>query len=61
MSFSQTVVPLVVNRPSGIRLIDEVLVGDKMIGLVTQQNPENDEPAKTTCFPRSASGRSSRC
>ena len=42
--FPQTVVPLVVNRPSGIRLIDDVLAGDKMIGLVSQRHPEIDEP-----------------
>ena len=42
--FPQTVVPLVVNRSSGIKLIDEVLIGDKMIGLVTQRHPDDDEP-----------------
>src|SRR6478752_6368892 len=42
--FPQTVVPLVVNRPSGIRLIDDVLSGDKLIGLVTQRHPETEEP-----------------
>jgi ATP-dependent Lon protease len=42
--FPQTVVPLVVNRTSGIRLIDEVLVGDKMIGLLSQRHPDIEEP-----------------
>jgi ATP-dependent Lon protease len=42
--FPQTVVPLVVNRTSGIRLIDEVLLGDKMIGLVSQRHPDIEEP-----------------
>src|SRR5689334_3509396 len=41
--FPQTVVPLVVNRPSGIRLIDEVLNGDKTIGLVSQRHPDSEE------------------
>lgn len=49
--FPQTVVPLVVNRPSGIKLIDEVLMGDKTIGLVTQQHPDTDEPKSADLFP----------
>ncbi|GAC1465382.1 MAG: hypothetical protein NVSMB9_04930 [Isosphaeraceae bacterium] len=44
-------VPLVVNRESGIRLIDEVLSGDKLIGLVSQQNPEADEPGLKDLYP----------
>jgi ATP-dependent Lon protease len=43
--FPQTVVPLVVNRTTGIRLIDEVLLGDKMIGLISQRHPDIEEPA----------------
>ena len=42
--FPQTVVPLIVNRPAGIRLIDHALAGDKLIALATQRNPEVDEP-----------------
>ena len=49
--FPQTVVPLVVNRTGGIRLIDEVLVGDKMIGLVTQRHPDIDEPGLDDLYP----------
>ena len=49
--FPQTVVPLVVNRSSGIKLIDEVLIGDKMIGLVTQRHPDDDEPGLGDLYP----------
>ena len=49
--FPQTVVPLVVNRPSGIRLIDELMVGDRMVGLVTQRNPEIDDPTMNDLYP----------
>lgn len=49
--FPQTVVPLVVNRPSGIRLIDEILSGDKLIGLVTQRHPETEEPGFDDLYP----------
>ena len=46
--FPQTVVPLVINRPSGIRLIDDVMIGERMVGLVSQLHPETDEPGMTT-------------
>ena len=49
--FPQTVVPLIVNRPAGIRLIDSVLMGDKLIALATQRNPEVDEPEGEDLYP----------
>jgi ATP-dependent Lon protease len=49
--FPQTVVPLVINRPSGIRLIDDCMVGERMIGLVSQLHPEVDAPAKGDLYP----------
>jgi len=49
--FPQTVVPLVVNRPGGIKLIDDVLGSDKLIGLVTQRVPEADEPGLDDLYP----------
>ncbi len=42
--FPQTVVPLVVDRPSGIRLVDEVNSGHKVLGLVTRKNQSREEP-----------------
>ena len=42
--FPQTVVPLVINRPSGIRLIDDCMIGERMVGLVSQLHPETDSP-----------------
>jgi len=49
--FPQTVVPLVVNRPSGIRLIDEVMVGERLVGLASQLHPELDDPGLGDLFP----------
>jgi len=49
--FPQTVVPLVVNRPGGIKLVDDVLGADKLIGLVTQRNPEADDPGFADLYP----------
>ncbi|MDG3006205.1 endopeptidase La [Paludisphaera sp. Pla2] len=49
--FPQTVVPLVINRPSGIRLMDEVLVGERLVGLASQLHPEIDDPGMNDLFP----------
>ena len=49
--FPQTVVPLVVNRPSGIRLIDDCMVGERMVGLVSQLHPETDSPGMDDLYP----------
>jgi ATP-dependent Lon protease len=49
--FPQTVVPLVINRPSGIRLIDDAMIGERMVALVSQLHPETDAPAMNDLFP----------
>src|SRR5262245_38085489 len=49
--FPQTVVPLVVNRAAGIKLIDDVLGADKMLGLITQRQPDTDEPLFDELYP----------
>jgi ATP-dependent Lon protease len=49
--FPQTVVPLVVNRASGIRLIDDCMIGERMVGLVGQVHPDTDSPGKDDLFP----------
>jgi ATP-dependent Lon protease len=49
--FPQTVVPLVINRPSGIRLIDDAMVGERMVALVSQLHPETDAPGLEDLFP----------
>jgi ATP-dependent Lon protease len=49
--FPQTIAPLIVNRPAGIRLLDEAQVGEKLLGLVTQRRPEEDEPGQDDLYP----------
>jgi ATP-dependent Lon protease len=49
--FPYTVLPLVVNRPAGIRLIDEAMLGDKGIALATQIHPDDEEPGLEDLFP----------
>ena len=49
--FPQTVVPLVVNRGAGIRLIDEIHLGDKTLALATQRQPDVDDPTADDLYP----------
>jgi ATP-dependent Lon protease len=49
--FPQTVVPLVVNRGAGIRLIDEVNLGEKTLALATQRQPDVDDPTMADLYP----------
>jgi ATP-dependent Lon protease len=43
--FPGTVMPLNVGRPKSKSLLDEVMPGDKLIGVVTQRNPDVEDPA----------------
>jgi ATP-dependent Lon protease len=42
--YPQTAVPLTIGQPRSIRLVDDAMVGDKLIGLVTAKNPELENP-----------------
>jgi len=49
--FPQTVVPLVVNRAAGIKLIDDIMPEEKTLGLIAQRHPETDEPTISDLYP----------
>ncbi len=42
--YPQIAVPLTIGQPRSIRLVDDVVIGEKLIGLVTSKNPELDNP-----------------
>ncbi len=42
--YPQTAVPLTIGQPRSIRLIDDIVAGDRLIGLVASKNPELDNP-----------------
>src|SRR3954454_18222223 len=48
--FPGTVMPLNVGRPKSKALLDEVMPGDKMIGVVTQKNPDVDDPGSPELY-----------
>ncbi len=42
--YPQTAVPLTIGQPRSIRLVDDVMVGNKLIGMVTSKNPDLENP-----------------
>jgi ATP-dependent Lon protease len=42
--YPQTAVPLTIGQPRSVRLVDDAMAGDKLIGLVTSKNPELENP-----------------
>ncbi len=48
--YPQTAVPLTVGQPRSIRLVDEVVGGDKLVGLVAAVNPELEAPGPADLY-----------
>src|SRR5204862_6886311 len=48
--FPGTVMPLNVGRQKSKNLLDEVMPGDKIIGVITQKNPEVEDPQQTDLY-----------
>src|SRR5438132_2075881 len=42
--YPQTAIPLTVGQPRSVRLVDEVVAGDRLIGLVAARNPDLETP-----------------
>ncbi len=42
--YPQTAVPLTIGQPRSVRLVDDAMASDKLIGLVTSKNPELENP-----------------
>jgi ATP-dependent Lon protease len=42
--YPQTAVPLTIGQPRSVRLVDDVVAGDRLIGLVASRNPELENP-----------------
>ena len=49
--FPGTVMPLNVGRAKSKSLLDEVMPGDKIIGVITQRNAETEDPKPTELYP----------
>jgi len=42
--YPQTAMPLTINQPRSVKLIDVVATGERLVGLVASKNPENETP-----------------
>jgi len=50
--FPQTTIPLTVGQPRSIRLVDEVVGGNRLIALVASRNPELETPGPDEVYQR---------
>ncbi|MHB0987735.1 MAG: endopeptidase La [Bellilinea sp.] len=48
--YPQTGVPLTIGQPRSIRLVDDVVVGDRMIGLIASKDPEQENPGPENLY-----------
>ncbi len=48
--YPQTAVPLTVGQPRSIKLVDEVVGGDKLVGLVASINPDLESPGPNDLY-----------
>ncbi len=49
--YPNTAVPIIIGQPRSIKLIDEVVAGNRMIGLVASKNPELELPGPEDLYP----------
>ena len=55
--FPSAIVPLLISRGSSLKVVEQVLAGDRMLGLVAQKNPEQEEPEIIDLYSRGTAGR----
>ena len=48
--YPNTAVPLTVGQPRSIKLVDEVVAGDKLVGLIAATNPELETPGPADLY-----------
>ncbi|HET9589273.1 MAG TPA: endopeptidase La [Anaerolineales bacterium] len=48
--YPHTAVPLTVGQPRSIKLVDDVVAGDKLVGLVASRNPELETPGPNDLY-----------
>ncbi|HNK64137.1 MAG TPA: LON peptidase substrate-binding domain-containing protein, partial [Anaerolineales bacterium] len=48
--YPNTAVPLTVGQPRSIKLVDDVVAGDKLVGLVAAINPEQETPGPNELY-----------
>src|SRR5690348_16041825 len=55
--FPGMIVPLLVDTPPSTRLIDDVVAGNRFLGLMLQKNPEAENPTPEELYMQGCAGR----
>jgi ATP-dependent Lon protease len=55
--FPSAIVPLLISRGASLKLVEDRLSGDRTLGLVSQKNPEEEQPSPDGLYARGTAGR----
>jgi ATP-dependent Lon protease len=55
--FPSAIVPLLISRGSSLKLVEDCLAGERMLGLIAQKNPEEEAPDPASLYARGTAGR----
>src|SRR5262245_17457327 len=55
--FPSAIVPLLISRGASLKLVEDCLAGDRMLGLAAQKNPEEESPQPGGLYSRGTAGR----
>src|SRR5215470_705237 len=55
--FPAAIVPLLISRGASLKLVEDCLAGDRLLGFVSQKNPEDEAPEPTGLHARGTAGR----
>ena len=56
--FPAAIVPLLISRGQSLKLVEDCLAGDRILGFLSQKNPEEESPDPSALFPASTSAPS---
>jgi ATP-dependent Lon protease len=55
--FPSAIVPLLISRGASLKLVENALAGDRMLGLLAQKSPEDEAPEPEGLYSRGTAGR----
>jgi ATP-dependent Lon protease len=55
--FPSAIVPLLISRGPSLKVVEHALAGDRMLAMVAQKRPEEEDPAPDDLFVRGTAGR----
>ncbi len=55
--FPSAIVPLLISRGGSLKVVEQALGGDRMLAMVAQKNPDQDDPQPGDLFTRGTAGR----